>query len=153
MHIRSRGLKDQGLVDCTVRLANLFTGEAIHRSTRMTELSGGQTRSLMIADALLISDAPIVLLDEVENAGIFKQRVMEILKEQKKALIFVTHDPLVSLMTERRIVMSDGAVVRIITPNGSERDAVSSVLRMDTAISRMRDLIRAGELLTVPAGF
>jgi ABC-type lipoprotein export system ATPase subunit len=153
MHIRSRGLRDQGLVDCTVRLANMFTGEAIHSSARMTQLSGGQTRSLMIADALLISDAPIVLLDEVENAGIFKHRVMEILKEQKKALIFVTHDPLVSLMTERRIVMADGAVSRIITPNGSERAAVSSVLQMDTAISRMRDLIRAGELLTAPAGF
>lgn len=153
MHIRSRGLRDPGLAGCTVRLANLFTGEAIRSDARMTQLSGGQTRSLMIADALLISDAPIVLLDEVENAGIFKHRVMEILKEQNKALIFVTHDPLVSLMTERRIVMADGAVSRIITPNGSEQAAVSSVLRMDTAIARMRELIRAGEMLTAPAGF
>lgn len=153
MHIRSRGLEGPGLVDCTVRLANLFTGEAILRSIRMTQLSGGQTRSLMIADAILISDAPIILLDEVENAGIFKHRVMEILREQKKALIFVTHDPLVSLMTDRRIVMADGGVSKIITPNGTERAAVSSVLRMDTAISRMRELIRAGEILTEPVGF
>jgi hypothetical protein len=56
-------------------------------------------------------------------------------------------------MTERRIVMADGAVSRIITPNGSEQAAVSSVLRMDTAIARMRELIRAGEMLTAPAGF
>lgn len=148
MHIRSRGLSDQGLVDCTIGLANLFTGEAIHRSVRMTQLSGGQTRSLMIADALLISDAPIVLLDEVENAGIFKDRVMEILKKQKKALIFVTHDPLVSLMTDRRIVMADGGVAKVIVPNGAEQAVVSTVLKMDTTISQLRELIRAGEILT-----
>jgi hypothetical protein len=56
-------------------------------------------------------------------------------------------------MTDRRIVMADGAVSKIITPNGTERAAVSSVLRMDTAISRMRELIRAGEILTEPVGF
>jgi len=37
----------------------------------MTQLSGGQIRSLMVADAILISNTPIILLDEVENAGIF----------------------------------------------------------------------------------
>ena len=45
-------------------------GEPIALESRMTELSGGQTRALLIADATIICNTPIVLLDEVENAGI-----------------------------------------------------------------------------------
>jgi len=148
MHIRSRGYHDQDLIDETVLLANQFTGEAIRRKVRMTQLSGGQTRSLMVADAILISNTPIVLLDEVENAGIFKDRVIEALRRYHKALLFVTHDPLVSLLSDRRIVMQDGAVVKVLTPNGSEQSALKQMLEYDAAMAHIRELIRAGELIT-----
>ena len=153
MHTKSRGYQGQDLVDTTISLANQFTGEPIQRMVRMTQLSGGQTRSLMVADAILISNTPIILLDEVENAGIFKDRVIEALRRYHKALLFVTHDPLVSLLSDRRIVMQDGAVVKVLTPNGSEQSALKQMLEYDTVIARVREMIRAGELITkaVPA--
>ncbi|MDD1730140.1 MAG: ATP-binding cassette domain-containing protein [Methanospirillum sp.] len=153
MHTRSRGYRDQDLVEETVSLANQFTGEAIRRTVRMTQLSGGQTRSLMVADAILISNTPIILLDEVENAGIFKNRVIEALRRYHKALLFVTHDPLVSLLSDRRIVMHDGAVAKVLTPNGSEQSALKQMLAYDAAIAKVREQIRAGELITnaIPA--
>jgi ABC-type lipoprotein export system ATPase subunit len=153
MHIKSRGYQGQDLVNATIALANQFTGEPIRRNVRMTQLSGGQTRSLMVADAILISNTPIILLDEVENAGIFKDRVIEALRRYHKALLFVTHDPLVSLLSDRRIVMQDGAVVKVLTPNGSEQSALKQMLAYDAAIARVREMIRAGELITkaVPA--
>jgi ABC-type lipoprotein export system ATPase subunit len=153
MHTKSRGYQGQDLIDTTISLANQFTGEPICRNVRMTQLSGGQTRSLMVADAILISNTPIILLDEIENAGIFKERVIEALRRYHKALLFVTHDPLVSLLSDRRIVMQDGAVVKVLTPNGSEQSALKQMLAYDAAISRMREMIRAGELITkmVPA--
>ncbi|HWQ63437.1 MAG TPA: ATP-binding cassette domain-containing protein [Methanospirillum sp.] len=153
MHTKSRGYQGHDLVDTTISLANQFTGEPIRRNVRMTQLSGGQTRSLMVADAILISNTPIILLDEVENAGIFKDRVIEALRRYHKALLFVTHDPLVSLLSDRRIVMQDGAVVKVLTPNGSEQSALKQMLAYDAAIARVREMIRAGELITkaVPA--
>ena len=153
MHTKSRGYQGQDLIDETVALANQFTGEAIRRKVRMTQLSGGQTRSLMVADAILISKTPIILLDEVENAGIFKDRVIEALRQYHKALLFVTHDPLVSLLSDRRIVMQDGEVIKVLTPNGSEKAALRQMLAYDAAIARVREMIRAGELITnaVPA--
>jgi len=153
MHTRSRGYQGQDLIDETVSLANQFTGEAIRRKIRMTQLSGGQTRSLMVADAILISNTPIILLDEVENAGIFKDRVIEALRRYHKALLFVTHDPLVSLLSDRRIVMQDGAVVKVLTPNGSEHSVLRQMLAYDAAMAKVREMIRAGELITnaVPA--
>ena len=57
-----------------IDFANKLTGEPIDMDNRMTELSGGQTRALLIADATVICSTPVVLLDEVENAGIHRTR-------------------------------------------------------------------------------
>ena len=147
MHIRSRKLDGEGIVEKTIRIANEFTGEKILPHMRMSALSGGQTRSLFIADAIIISDTPIILLDEVENAGIFKDRVIEVLREEKKAIIFVTHDPYVALLTGTRIVMENGAVTKILTPGREEEETLAEIARMDAKITNLRERIRAGELL------
>lgn len=94
MHVSTRENPLENAVGEAIALANHFTGEKIVESARMSSLSGGQTRSLMIADAVVISDTPILLLDEIENAGIFKDEVITRLKGKNKAVIFVTHDPL-----------------------------------------------------------
>ena len=152
MHVQARGITKADICTKTLALANEFTGEKMHLDMRMTGLSGGQTRALMVADAVLISNAPVILLDEVENAGIFKDRVISCLKSHGKAVIFVTHDPLVSLLSDRRIVMSNGSVERVLTPNGNEREALSAISRIDALMGRLRERIRAGELLTGPVG-
>ncbi|PWR76084.1 ATP-binding cassette domain-containing protein [Methanospirillum stamsii] len=150
MHLTSRGYTKDSCINETILLANQFTGEPIAGHVRMTSLSGGQTRSLMVADAILISNTPIILLDEVENAGIFKEKVIQVLRQHQKALLFVTHDPLVSLLSERRIVMQDGAVAKVIEPDGAEEHAIRQMLHMDGIIGQMREMIRAGEIITSP---
>ncbi|MDO5846064.1 MAG: ATP-binding cassette domain-containing protein, partial [Methanocorpusculum sp.] len=54
MHIRSRKLASDGILEKTIAMANEFTGEKITAGMRMSALSGGQTRSLFIADAVVI---------------------------------------------------------------------------------------------------
>ena len=152
MHVRARGITKADICTETLALANEFTGEKMLPDMRMTALSGGQTRALIIADAVLISNAPVILLDDVENAGIFKDRVISCLKSYGKAVIFVTHDPLVSLLSDRRIVMSNGAVEHVLTPDGNEHEALTAISRIDALMSRLRERIRAGELLTGPIG-
>ena len=148
MHLRSRKMQGDSIIADAINLANQFTGEKITGAMRMSSLSGGQTRSLFIADAVLISDTPIILLDEVENAGIFKDRVIQILRDKKKAIIFVTHDPYVALLTEKRIVMKCGAVEKILLPGDEERTALAQIAKMDADMMKLRERIRAGELLS-----
>jgi ABC-type lipoprotein export system ATPase subunit len=150
MHVRARKMTGSSIVADTIELANQFTGEQILPGCRITALSGGQTRSLMVADAILISNAPLILLDEVENAGIFREKVIEVLKDHNKSVIFVTHDPLVSLLSDRRLVMRQGGVDRILRPDGRELHIREMVARMDLTLCRFRERIRAGELLTEP---
>ena len=148
MHIKSRKIEKPTVLEETIALANQFTGEKIHAKTRMSSLSGGQTRSVFIADAVMISNTPIILLDELENAGIFKEKVIEELRKFDKTIIFVTHDPYVALLTDRRIVMKDGAVKCILTPGNKEKEILKQISEMDKEISLLRERIRAGEIIT-----
>ena len=81
----------------------------------MTEFSGGQTRALFIADAVIIGNSPIILLDEIENAGIHRTRALELLKRYEKIFIFVTHDPRIALLSDLRIIMKNGAMKKYLS--------------------------------------
>lgn len=148
MHILARRSDEENLSERTIELANRFTGESIHGTSRMSSLSGGQTRSLMIADAVMISNAPILLLDEIENAGIFKEEVIRCLRKLNKAVLFVTHDPYVSLLSDRRIVMGNGEIRMVVTPGDMEKDTLIEITKLDEMLSVIRERIRVGEIIS-----
>ncbi|MDR3283110.1 MAG: ATP-binding cassette domain-containing protein [Candidatus Methanoplasma sp.] len=147
MHVRARKNAVPQIAEEAVALANRFTGEKVAGDDRMSSLSGGQTRSLLIADSVLISGAPILLLDEIENAGIYKDEVIKYLRGVNKAVLFVTHDPYISLLSDRRIVMRGGEVTQILVPGDSEKKALGIVAEADALLSGLRERIRSGETL------
>lgn len=136
------------MIQKTLDFANQLTGEPIVLTSRMTELSGGQTRALLIADATIICNTPIVLLDEVENAGINRTRAMELLRQYQKIFIFVTHDPRIALLSDYRVVLQGGSVTKVLYTNEEERVFSHKVSKLDDLLSAMRDKIRFGERLT-----
>lgn len=148
IHARARGIYTAKIIAETIALANNFTGEKIQQNYRVTILSGGQTRSLLIADAILIGAAPIILLDEIENAGIFKQEVIEIIQDTGKIIAFVTHDPVIALHTQKRIIMENGAVKAILIQNEMEGFAARSLSDLDRKIGAIREELRAGRVIT-----
>lgn len=143
-HMSARGKTSPKLLYNTLDFANQLTGEPIDKNSRMTELSGGQTRALLIADAAVICDTPIVLLDEVENAGIHRTRAIELLRQYRKIFIFVTHDPRIALLSDYRIVMKNGTITQIIHVDETERRLGHTVSQLDDTLSRLRDKIRQG---------
>ncbi len=144
MHIRARRPGREDLLDETINLANTFTGEEISLKSRISGLSGGQTRALMIADALVISDTPILLLDEIENAGIFKDRIIHSLQGGNKAVILVTHDPYLALTANRRIVMRNGGISSLIEPTGQEQHLIEDLAVIEDRLHQIREKIRSG---------
>jgi ABC-type lipoprotein export system ATPase subunit len=146
MHARSKG-KAPGLVDRVIELANTLTGEPISPDTYLTVLSGGQSRSLMTADIAVISDSPVVLIDEIENAGIKKQEALQLLAGEGKIVVVVTHDPVLALMASRRIVIRNGAMVDIITTSREEQDVCGRITQVDNWLMSLRETIRRGEIV------
>lgn len=147
-HAKARNKSGYKIVSATIDLANQFTGELISGEMRVTSLSGGQTRSLMIADAITVGAAPIILLDEVENAGIFKHKVVDIIRKTDKVIIFVTHDPVIALLTDLRIVMSNGAVRKVIKQNRTELWAAKILIDVDNKMGMIREELRQGNTIT-----
>ncbi len=151
IHAAVRGAENaENIIEETLDFANQLTGESINRLTGMTELSGGQTRSLLIADAVIIGNSPIILLDEIENAGIHRTKALELLKKYDKIFVFVTHDARIALLSDFRIIMKQGAMQKVIYTGIEERRAAQELKKIDDVMLEFRRLIRAGEEITEP---
>ncbi len=128
-----------------ISLANDLTGEPIRETDDLTILSGGQSRALMVADVAVISDSPIVLVDEIENAGIKKHDALRLLSGFGKIVLVVTHDPVLALMAERRIVMRTGGMVKVAETSLAERVLSRRLKRVDEWMLALRERVRKGE--------
>jgi ABC-type lipoprotein export system ATPase subunit len=148
MHMRSRGLSGSSLVRQVVSDANVLAGEPFHRDQPLSALSGGQARALMVADAVLISDSPVLLIDEIENAGIDRQAALEFLLEKKRLIFIATHDPLIALRADRRLIFAEGGIIRITERAASEEQITNELARFDKEITRIRKQVRAGVAIT-----
>ena len=148
IHARIRRRDEsRAIVEETLDFANQLTGESIIIDNAMTELSGGQTRPLLIADAVVIGNSPIILLDEIENAGIDRAKALALLKKYEKIFIFVTHDVGIILHSDFRIAMKNGAMERFIVTSDEEKQIAKEVKKLDDVMIDFRDRIRGGESL------
>jgi ABC-type lipoprotein export system ATPase subunit len=151
IHARIRSADDSQtdeVVSQTLAFANQLTGEPVLQQYRMTELSGGQTRALLIADAVIVGNSPILLLDEIGNAGINRMRALELLRQYRKIFVFVTHDPYIPLLSDFRIVMANGSMTKVIRSGEAERRLAQRVRKADDLLSHFRDRIRGGGQFT-----
>jgi ABC-type lipoprotein export system ATPase subunit len=148
LHAESRGADDvDDLVERIWRQANALAGEPFARDTPVTSLSGGQSRALMIADTAILSSSPIVLIDEIENAGIDRQRALELLLAEEKIVLLATHDPILALSGARRIVIGNGAMQKVLQPTAAEKASAKRLEKIDAQLMALRQRLRTGELL------
>lgn len=127
--------------------ANELAGEPFALDTPVTSLSGGQSRALMIADTAVLSASPVVLIDEIENAGIDRQQALDILIQEEKIVLMATHDPILALMGDRRVIINNGAMQKVIEPSQAERDNLTELRAIDGRMMALRHRLRMGERL------
>ena len=146
MHAESRMVEDVATVTATIiDLANDLAGEKFTPQTPVTALSGGQSRALMIADTSCLSSSPIVLIDEIENAGIDRKRAVHTLVDKRKIVLMATHDPILALMGGRRLVFKNGGISAIIVTSAAERANLTLFEEMDAKLGAVRNALRNGE--------
>lgn len=146
IHAQSRLVADiKGIVKNVIDCANRLAGEKFHSRASLAQLSGGQSRALMIADAALLSSSPIILIDEIENAGIDRKESLDLLIKKEKIVLISTHDPLLALMGTRRIVMKNGGIARVIESSPKEKESLKRLERFDEKLSKIRSRLRRGE--------
>ncbi|MGZ7208365.1 MAG: ATP-binding cassette domain-containing protein [Methanobacterium sp.] len=146
LHAKCRGASNK-CVNAVVELANTLTGEPIKNEQDLTILSGGQSRALMVADVAIISNSPIVLIDEIENAGIRKHDAIKALAGHGKIVMVVTHDPVLALMANKRIVMKNGGMKTVINTSQREKKIAKKLNKIDEFMLNLRDMVRNGEVI------
>lgn len=136
-------LKSNDIIQCV----NSLCGEPIYNQQLLTQLSGGQSRALMITDIAYNSKANIILIDEIENAGINKIKAMEALINSEKLVLVITHDPLLALYGHKRIIMDNGGIAKIINRTKEEEHIMSMLYENHLKMEAMREKIRKGDTI------
>ena len=146
MHAKSRLIENSApVIDACFTAANELAGEPFTRETKVTQLSGGQSRALMIADTAYISESPIVLIDEIENAGVDRERALAVLTKNDKIVLISTHDPLLALRADRRIVIKNGGIADIIETSDAEKESLSHIESLQRTLSAVQYDLRTGK--------
>ena len=149
LHAESRFVQDkEEVVDRVIAKANELAGESFTGDTPLTSLSGGQSRALMIADTAILSKSPIILIDEIENAGIDRKNALNLLVEEQKIVLMATHDPILALMGDKRMVISHGGIVKILETTENEKKLLSKLEELDKTLLEYRNRLRFGERLS-----
>jgi ABC-type lipoprotein export system ATPase subunit len=151
LHAASRGIAAPA--DSAVEVIDAacgLCGEPFLASTMLAALSGGQSRSLMIADAALVSRSRIIVIDEIENAGIDRRRALRLLKRRGSIAFIATHDPLLALQADLRVVLRHGAMQVLLERAGEEREAFEWLGQHEREIVRLRTALRTGRRLRAP---
>ncbi|MBQ6713698.1 MAG: ATP-binding cassette domain-containing protein [Selenomonadales bacterium] len=145
MHAKSRLIENSApVIDACFTAANDLAGEPFTRETKVTQLSGGQSRALMIADTAYISESPIVLIDEIENAGVDRERALAVLTKNDKIVLISTHDPLLALRADRRIVIKNGGISDIIETSDEEKASLAHIENLQRTLSAVQHDLRTG---------
>jgi ABC-type lipoprotein export system ATPase subunit len=149
MHAESRMIpQPQVKAGMIIAQANRLAGEAFAPGTPITALSGGQSRSLMIADTAFLSASPIVLIDEIENAGIDRKIALDLLVKKEKIVLMATHDPVLALMGDKRLVIRNGGIHKILETSPEERTQLAELEKLDNLLLKYRNMLRNGERLS-----
>ncbi len=148
LHAKSRMVSNvEEITKRIIDAANELAGEKFDLNTPVTGLSGGQSRALMIADTAILSTSPIILIDEIENAGIDRKRALRLLVKEDKIVLMATHDPSLALMASKRIVIKNGGILKVIETKEEEKNMLQKLEEMDLIINQMRKKLRSGEEL------
>lgn len=144
-HAESRAVTDPAAAARKVlHAANALAGEPFAASAQLTQLSGGQSRALMIADTALLSSSPVLVIDEIENAGVDKGQALALLLKSEKIVVMATHDPVLALSAHRRLVFENGAVRHALDRTGAEAATLARLAGMEAEFSRLRTALRTG---------
>lgn len=148
LHAESRLIENEDqVVERIIEEANRLAGEKFSPGAQITGLSGGQSRALMIADTAILSSSPIILIDEIENAGINREKALKLLVGEEKIVLMATHDPILALMGDRRIIINNGGIADIIKTSEKEKSMLKELKEIDSYLNELREDLRYGREL------
>lgn len=136
-------------IDEVVECANTLVGERFKKRSSLVQLSQGQARALMIAEVALLSNAQIIVIDELENVSVDKKKVLDLLIRENKIIIISTHDPILTFSCDKRILIENGGITKIIDTSEKEKNSLKYFIELENKMREISDGIDNGESLAM----
>lgn len=74
--------------------------------------------------------------------------------KKEKIVLMATHDPLLALSGDRRLVIRNGAIAAVVETSEGERAGLERLDALDRRLAEMREQVRRGERIDFDlAGF
>lgn len=106
-----------------------------------------------------ISSTPLYrLLEEHPLAGSYLENLRladlpeELLARRSKIVLISTHDPLLALEADRRLVIQNGGIAAVLERTPEEENCLRTLSRMDELLQTVRSRLRAGKRIETPEG-
>jgi ABC-type lipoprotein export system ATPase subunit len=145
LHSQAHGIEDPRAAEEAYEASQELSGEGFGPEVRLPSLSGGQSRALMIADVAVLGRAPVVLVDEIENAGVDRDAALALLSGKGRIVLLATHDPLLALSAPRRAVLGNGGIRAVQERSVAEEGLLLELAGIHARSEELRRRMRAGE--------
>jgi len=66
----------------------------------------------------------------------------------EKIVLMSTHDPLLALRADKRVVIRNGGIVKVIETTAEEEEALHRIEAIDSALLDIRNQLRGGGVVT-----
>jgi len=70
---------------------------------------------------------------------------LSLLVDKEKIVLISTHDPILALLADKRIVISNGGISQIIQTSEEEISILSKLENLDNKVQSLRNQLRRGE--------
>ena len=76
------------------------------------------------------------------------KKALELLVSADKIVLMATHDPTLALIANKRVIIKNGGIAKIIETTPEEKEILKELDKMDEKIQKMRANLRNGEILS-----
>jgi ABC-type transport system involved in cytochrome bd biosynthesis fused ATPase/permease subunit len=74
------------------------------------------------------------------------------LVNEEKIVLMATHDPSLALMADKRIVIKNGGIYKVIETGSKEKEVLKELEKMDKIINTLRFKLRSGDTIDTDFG-
>ncbi|HOT21686.1 MAG TPA: ABC transporter ATP-binding protein, partial [Sedimentibacter sp.] len=77
---------------------------------------------------------------------------LNLLVNEEKIVLMATHDPSLALMADKRIVIKNGGIYKVIETGSKEKEVLKELEKMDKIINTLRFKLRSGDTIDTDFG-
>ncbi|MDR1329281.1 MAG: ABC transporter ATP-binding protein, partial [Oscillospiraceae bacterium] len=88
-------------------------------------------------------------IDEIENAGVDRREAISLLARAEKIVLISTHDPLLALGADKRVVIKNGGIFKILETSPEEKESLAAIEKIDKLLTETRAALRGGDRVVI----